>query len=73
LFAALAFWLVGSMLYIWLIALIFHRIVFLPLSPGELTPPYWINMGQWQFPRWPASAWSVRPGGWRFTRSWFPS
>ena len=44
-FVALSFWLVGSMLYIWLIALIFHRIVFLPLSPGELTPPYWINMG----------------------------
>ncbi|HYT90068.1 MAG TPA: tellurite resistance/C4-dicarboxylate transporter family protein [Gemmataceae bacterium] len=45
LFVALAFWLVGSMLYIWLIALIFHRILFLPLSPRELTPPYWINMG----------------------------
>jgi tellurite resistance protein TehA-like permease len=45
LFTALAFWLVGSMLYIWLIALIFHRILFLPLLPGELTPPYWINMG----------------------------
>ena len=45
LFAALVFWLVGSMLYIWLIALIFHRILFLPLPPGDLTPPYWINMG----------------------------
>lgn len=45
LFVALVFWLVGSMIYVWLIALIFHRIVFLPLSPGELTPPYWINMG----------------------------
>jgi tellurite resistance protein TehA-like permease len=45
LFVALVFWLVGSMLYIWLIALIFHRILFLPLSPSELTPPYWINMG----------------------------
>jgi tellurite resistance protein TehA-like permease len=45
LFVALSFWLVGSMLYVWLIALIFHRIVFLPLSPGDLTPPYWINMG----------------------------
>jgi tellurite resistance protein TehA-like permease len=45
LFAALAFWLVGSMLYIWLIALIFHRILFLPLSPTDLAPPYWINMG----------------------------
>jgi tellurite resistance protein TehA-like permease len=45
LFVALAFWLVGSMLYIWQIALIYHRILFLPLSPRELTPPYWINMG----------------------------
>ena len=45
LFVALVFWLVGSMLYIWLIALIFHRILFLPLRPGDLTPPYWINMG----------------------------
>jgi tellurite resistance protein TehA-like permease len=45
LFVALVFWLVGSMLYIWLIALIFHRILFLPLPPGELTPAYWINMG----------------------------
>jgi tellurite resistance protein TehA-like permease len=45
LFVALAYWLIGSMLYIWLIALIFHRILFLPLPPGELTPPYWINMG----------------------------
>ncbi len=45
LFVALSFWLVGSMLYIWLIALIFHRILFLPLPPGDLTPPYWINMG----------------------------
>jgi tellurite resistance protein TehA-like permease len=45
LFTATAFWLVGSMLYIWLIALIFHRILFLPLAPSDLTPPYWINMG----------------------------
>jgi tellurite resistance protein TehA-like permease len=45
LFIALMFWLVGSMLYIWLIALIFHRILFLPLAPDELTPPYWIDMG----------------------------
>src|SRR5262249_48787079 len=45
LFVALVFWLIGSMLYIWLIALIFHRILFLPLSSGDLTPPYWINMG----------------------------
>jgi tellurite resistance protein TehA-like permease len=45
LFAALCFWLVGGMLYLWLIALIFYRIMFRPLAPADLTPPYWINMG----------------------------
>ena len=45
LFAALCFWLAGGMLYLWLIALIFYRIVFRPLTPAELAPPYWINMG----------------------------
>jgi tellurite resistance protein TehA-like permease len=45
LFVALCFWLVGGMLYLWLIALIFYRIVFRPLTAQELTPPYWINMG----------------------------
>lgn len=44
-FIPLCFWLVGGMLYVWLISLIFYRIVFLPLPPGDLTPPYWINMG----------------------------
>ena len=44
-FTALCFWLLGGMLYVWLISLIFYRILFFPLSPGDLTPPYWINMG----------------------------
>ncbi|HEY5349371.1 MAG TPA: tellurite resistance/C4-dicarboxylate transporter family protein [Candidatus Lustribacter sp.] len=45
LFASLCFWLVGSMIYVWLITLIFYRSVFLPLSADEWTPAYWINMG----------------------------
>jgi tellurite resistance protein TehA-like permease len=45
LFASLAFWLAGGMIYFWIIAQIFHRILFLPLAAGDLTPPYWINMG----------------------------
>ncbi len=45
LFVALSFWLVGGMLYLWLIALIFYRIMFRPLAASDLTPPYWINMG----------------------------
>ena len=38
-------WLGGGMLYIWIISLIFYRYTFFPLSPADLSPPYWINMG----------------------------
>src|SRR3989338_1835801 len=44
-FFALSMWLWGGMLYIWMISLIFYRYTFFPFSPGDLTPPYWINMG----------------------------
>jgi tellurite resistance protein TehA-like permease len=45
LFFALTMWLGAGMLYIWIIALIFYRYSFFPLSPADLSPPYWINMG----------------------------
>lgn len=45
LFIALAFWLAGGMLYIWLISLIFYRYTFFRFVPSDLMPPYWINMG----------------------------
>jgi tellurite resistance protein TehA-like permease len=44
-FFALAMWSWGGMLYIWIISLIFYRETFFAFSPGDLTPPYWINMG----------------------------
>ncbi|MBA1147884.1 tellurite resistance/C4-dicarboxylate transporter family protein [Ectothiorhodospiraceae bacterium WFHF3C12] len=44
-FVALSMWLWGGMLYIWMIALIFYRYYFFSFSPGDLAPPYWINMG----------------------------
>ena len=44
-FLALATWLFGGMLYIWIISLIFYRYTFLAFTPPDLTPPYWINMG----------------------------
>ncbi|HNQ05478.1 MAG TPA: tellurite resistance/C4-dicarboxylate transporter family protein [Thiobacillaceae bacterium] len=44
-FLALSMWLWGGMLYIWMMSLIFYRYTFFPFSPGDLTPPYWINMG----------------------------
>jgi tellurite resistance protein TehA-like permease len=42
---SLAMWLGGGMLYFWIIALIFYRYTFFPMSPSDLAPPYWINMG----------------------------
>ena len=44
-FVALSMWLWGGMMYIWMISLIFYRYTFFPFSPGDLSPPYWINMG----------------------------
>ena len=44
-FMALALWLWGGMLYIWIMALIFYRYTFFTLAAEDLTPPYWINMG----------------------------
>ncbi len=41
----LGMWLGGGMLYIWIISLIFYRYTFLTMSPADLAPPYWINMG----------------------------
>jgi tellurite resistance protein TehA-like permease len=45
LFFSLTAWLAGGMLYIWIIAMIFYRYMFVTLAPSDLTPPYWINMG----------------------------
>jgi len=42
---ALSMWLWGGMLYIWMMSLIFFRYTFFPLTPDDLSPPYWINMG----------------------------
>lgn len=42
---SLCAWLVGGALYACLIALILQRWLFHPISPRDMTPPYWINMG----------------------------
>lgn len=42
---SLVFWLWGTMLYIWLMTLIFYRYIFFRISPRDLAPPYWIDMG----------------------------
>lgn len=45
LFFSLTLWLGGGMLYIWIISLQFYRYAFFALSPSDMGPPYWINMG----------------------------
>jgi len=45
LYFCLAMWLGGGMFYVWIISLIFYRYTFFSLSPSDLAPPYWINMG----------------------------
>jgi tellurite resistance protein TehA-like permease len=45
LFFSLSMWLGGGMLYIWIIGLIFYRYTFFEMSPSDMSPPYWINMG----------------------------
>lgn len=42
---AYAFWTFGVLLYLILITLIMYRFFFLRVQSGDLTPPYWINMG----------------------------
>ena len=45
LFFSLVMWLGGGMLYVWIIGLIFYRYTFFEMSPSDMSPPYWINMG----------------------------
>ncbi len=44
-FLCLCLFLAGGMLYLFIITLIFYRLDFLPFSPKEFDPLYWINMG----------------------------
>lgn len=45
LFFSLCMFLLGCMLYLLIIGLIFYRWTFFKMTPQQLTPPYWINMG----------------------------
>jgi tellurite resistance protein TehA-like permease len=45
LFFTLCLFLLGCMFYLLIITLIFYRFTFFKLTPGDLTPPFWINMG----------------------------
>ncbi len=42
---AYAFWTFGVLLYLIFVTLIMYRFFFLRVKHGDLSPPYWINMG----------------------------
>ena len=44
-FLSYVWWLIGCFLYIIIMTLVMHRLIFFKLNPKELVPPYWINMG----------------------------
>ncbi|WP_417376548.1 tellurite resistance/C4-dicarboxylate transporter family protein [Gimesia maris] len=44
-FLSLSLWLVGGLLYLWVISLILYRTIFFTMNPESLAPPYWISMG----------------------------
>jgi len=44
-FISVGFYLLGSMLYVLLAALILLRWIFRPMGPAEMGAPWWINMG----------------------------
>jgi tellurite resistance protein TehA-like permease len=45
LFVALVLWLGGGAQYLWIMTLIFFRYTFVHMTPEDLAPSYWINMG----------------------------
>ncbi|MEY2343207.1 tellurite resistance/C4-dicarboxylate transporter family protein [Acidithiobacillus sp. IBUN Pt1247-S3] len=44
-FLSLLTWLLGGAFYIWIISIIGYRLVFISISPLDLSPTYWVNMG----------------------------
>jgi len=45
LFVALVLWLGGGAQYLWIVTLILFRYTFVQMTPDDLAPSYWINMG----------------------------
>ena len=69
---ALTMWLGGSMLYIWIISLIFYRYTFFTLSPNDLAPPYWINMGAVAITTFAGATLILNASAWSFLQEILP-
>jgi len=72
LFVALCMFLLGSMLYVILIALILRRLLFSTMAAGDLTPPYWINMGAAAISTLAGSTLVITASSWGFLQQILP-
>jgi tellurite resistance protein TehA-like permease len=72
LFFTLCMYLLGCMLYLLIIMLIFYRFSFFPVSPADLTPPYWINMGAVAITTLAGATLMLSAGRWLFLTSIYP-
>ncbi len=66
LFFTLVMFLLGCMLYLLMIILIFYRFMFFRLTPHDLTPPYWIDMGAVAVTTLAGANLILRAAGWPF-------
>jgi tellurite resistance protein TehA-like permease len=72
LYFTLSTYLLGCMLYVLIIILIFYRFSFFRVSPTELTPPYWINMGAVAITTLAGATLMLSAGQWSFLQSIYP-
>lgn len=72
LFLALAAYLLGYMLYLFVGFLILERLLFRPLTAEELLPSYWINMGAVAITTLAGATMITSVADWRFLRDVLP-
>ena len=72
LFVTLAMFLLGCMLYLFVIPLIFYRFTFFSLTPQALAPPYWINMGAVAITTLAGSTLVLEANHWTFVQDILP-
>jgi len=44
-FASLCLWLLGGVLYVWIMGFLLYRQIFLAMTPAQMGPAYWIDAG----------------------------
>jgi len=69
---ALGMFLLGCMLYISIITLIVYRLTFVRVTPAEVTPPYWINMGATAITTLAGSELILRADAWALVAGMLP-